>query len=338
MDDVVTAPPEGDATDSGSRRHLLKLAGAAAGGAAIAAVAASAPHASASTGEAILGGRRNSAINMTYLNNGATANGAATSPLTTEPTMMWVDNRASVIDGNGLRGDGHGKGSGLWGVNDNGTDGAGVTASAALGTGLVSQGALGAVQLIASGPAPTTRPAPFVGKARTLETDTDGNLWFCIAASSPAAPAGKWVKLAGPAAAGAFHPISPARVYDSRGNMGATASGAITQTQNRVIPVGDARNLDGTIATPNVVPPGATAMTFNLTVTGTTGAFGYLSMVPGDAASATTSTINWDGPGKSIANGGTVKLDGNRQVKVFCSDPVAVSSTQFILDVTGYYL
>ena len=60
--------------------------------------------------------------------------------------------------------------------------------------------------------------------------------------------------------------------------------------------------------------------------------------MPGDAASFTTSTINWDGPGKSLANGGTVKLDANRQVKVFCSDPAAVSSTEFIIDVTGYYL
>ena len=60
--------------------------------------------------------------------------------------------------------------------------------------------------------------------------------------------------------------------------------------------------------------------------------------MPGDAASATTSTINWDAPGKTLANGGTVKLDANRQVKVFCSDPAAISSTEFILDITGYYL
>ena len=70
--------------------------------------------------------------------------------------MMWVDNRLSVIDGNGLRGDGHGKGTGLWGVNDNGTEGSGVNAFAALGTGVVAQGGLGAVQLVASGPAPAT--------------------------------------------------------------------------------------------------------------------------------------------------------------------------------------
>ena len=338
MDDAGTPTPEGDVMDGGSRRNMLKIAGVAAGGAAIAAIASSAPKVSASTGQAILGGNLNSAANMTYLGNGAAANGGATSPLTTEATLMWVDNRASVIDGNGLRGDGHGKGTGLWGVNDNGTEGSGVNAFAALGTGVVASGGLGAVQLVASGPAPATRPAPFIGKVGTLETDSGGNLWFCIGPSTPATLAGKWVKIAGPASAGAFHPISPARVYDSRGNMGATPAGPIAQTQSRVIPVGDARNLNGTIATPNVVPAGATAITFNLTVTGTTGAFGYLSMVPGDAASATTSTINWDGPGKTLANGGTVKLDANRQVKVFCSDPAAISSTEFILDVTGYYL
>ena len=338
MDDAVTPLPEGDTTEAGSRRNLLKIAGAAAGGAAIAAVAASAPKASAATGEGLVGGAFNLAANITYVRNGTGANGGATPPLTTEATMMWVDNRLSVIDGNGLRGDGHGKGTGLWGVNDNGTEGSGVNAFAALGTGVIAQGGLGAVQLVASGPEPATRPAPFIGKVGTLETDSGGNLWFCIGPSSPATLAGKWIKIAGPASAGAFHPISPARVYDSRGNMGATAAGPIAQTQSRVIPVGDARNLNGTIATPNVVPPGATAITFNLTVTGTTGAFGYLSLVPGDAASFTTSTINWDGPGKSLANGGTIKLDANRQVKVFCSDPAAISSTEFIIDVTGYYL
>ena len=177
---------------------MLKIAGAAAGGAAIAAIASSAPRASASTGDPLVGGGFNLAANITYLRNGTGANGGATSPLTTEATMMWVDNRLSTIDGNGLRGDGHGKGTGLWGVNDNGTEGSGVNAFAALGTGVVATGGLGAVQLVASGPAPATRPAPFIGKVGTLETDTAGNLWFCIGPSSPATLAGKWIKIAGP--------------------------------------------------------------------------------------------------------------------------------------------
>ena len=71
MDDAVTPLPEGDTTEAGSRRNLLKIAGAAAGGAAIAAVASSAPRASAATNEALVGGAFNFAANITYLRNGA---------------------------------------------------------------------------------------------------------------------------------------------------------------------------------------------------------------------------------------------------------------------------
>ena len=60
MDEAVTPMPEGDETDAGSRRNLLKIAGAAAGGAAIAAVASNAPKVSATTGHALLGGKSTS--------------------------------------------------------------------------------------------------------------------------------------------------------------------------------------------------------------------------------------------------------------------------------------
>ena len=274
MEDANTPMPEGDETDAGSRRNLLKIAGAAAGGAAIAAIAANSPKVSATTGQPLATGQAELRANPTYLGNGAGANGGATNPLTTEATMMWVDNRLSVIDGNGLRGDGHGKGTGLWGVNDNGTEGSGVNAFAALGTGVVAQGGLGAVQLVASGPAPATRPAPFIGKLGTLETDTGGNLWFCIGPSSPAALAGKLDQDRRAGFGGCIpSDLAGRRVRQPR-EHGRNTLGADCSTQSRVIPVGHARNLNGTVATPGVVPAGATAITFNLTVTGTTGAFG----------------------------------------------------------------
>ena len=83
-----------------------------------------------------------------------------------------------------------------------------------------------------------------------------------------------------------------------------------------------------------VVPPGATAITFNLTVTDTTG-LGFAAVAPGDAASTDTSTINWTAAGMVVANATMVQLDTARQVKVFVGGTPG-ASTHFIIDVTGY--
>lgn len=62
---------------------------------------------------------------------------------------------------------------------------------------------------------------------------------------------------------------------------------------------------------------------------------GYLFVVPGDATASNGSSINWFGPNQDPANGLTAKLDANRQVQVFCGGD---SATDFMIDVTGYYL
>jgi hypothetical protein len=100
-----------------------------------------------------------------------------------------------------------------------------------------------------------------------------------------------------------------------------------------LVSVKDARNSSGAVTTPDVVPAGATAITFNLTVTGATGP-NFLSVGPGDVVSLATSNINFP-VSDDRANGGVVKLDANRQVKVFNGDQPG--STHFIIDVTGYY-
>jgi hypothetical protein len=125
-----------------------------------------------------------------------------------------------------------------------------------------------------------------------------------------------------------FVPITPARVYDSR-----SGDGVLSRNSSRLVSIKDARNSSGAVTTPNVVPAGATAITFNLTVTGATGP-NFLSVGPGDIGSLATSNINFP-VSDDRANGGVVKLDANRQVKVFNGDQPG--STHFILDVTGYY-
>jgi hypothetical protein len=137
-----------------------------------------------------------------------------------------------------------------------------------------------------------------------------------------------WVCRIGYVAPPTFVPITPARVYDSR-----SGDGVLSRNSSRLVSVKDARNSGGGVTTPDVVPAGATAITFNLTVTGATGP-NFLSVGPGDVTSLATSNINFP-VSDDRANGGVVKLDANRQVKVFNGDQPG--STHFIIDATGYY-
>ena len=117
-----------------------------------------------------------------------------------------------------------------------------------------------------------------------------------------------------------FHPMLQQRVYDSRTNGGPVSAGA-----PRLIDLGDA-----------VVPPEATAVAYNLTVTGQT-ASGFASVVPADTPDSwlpAASTINWVRPVQTIANGYVGKTSDGA-VKVFVG---GTGSAQVIVDVVGYYV
>ncbi len=160
--------------------------------------------------------------------------------------------------------------------------------------------------------------------------DDNSDLWYCRVGGTP----GQWVKLAGLSTAGQLHPITPARVYDSRFMWAVTAGvGPLVPGEGRTIYVGDAYVVNS--STPSiwdVVPNGATAIAYNLTIA-ETGPAGYLSVNPGDAPSITASSINWSAPGTVLANASVVKLDEFRQLRVFCQG----SPTHAIIDVVGYY-
>jgi len=162
-----------------------------------------------------------------------------------------------------------------------------------------------------------------------ITVDDNDDVWVCVGSGSP----GKWRKIAGPDSAGAFHPIEPARAFDSR-RAATPNSGKFGGNTNRVISIKDGRNVTtGTVSVADVVPNWATAVTYNVTITETVGG-GFVYVAPGDAGSITASSVNWSTAGATIANAGTVKLDGNRRVKVFC----AANACHVILDITGYYL
>jgi hypothetical protein len=166
-----------------------------------------------------------------------------------------------------------------------------------------------------------------------LYADFDGTLWFAV----PATPAGtgvRWVKLAGTAAAGAYHAITPSRAYDSR-KTAYPISGPLAPNTSRVVSLADSHTTEGALITANVVPVGATAAEVNLTVSSPTNK-NFLAVAAGNAASTPTSLLNWDLGVTQIANSITVPLDASRQIKVFCGDQAG--STDFIVDVFGFYL
>ena len=163
-----------------------------------------------------------------------------------------------------------------------------------------------------------------------------GDLWFNT--FDDAGDNARWRKLAGPASAGTFHAITPFRAYDSRAT--APAPGVLATGSNRTMSIKDARDGSGAVLQSNVVPPGATAVTANVTVTNTTSNSyfgGFLCINPGGNTTMATSTINWFGSDQKLANGVTLTLDADRQVTVVCGGPDG-AGTNFIIDVCGYYL
>ena len=311
------------ATGTSSRRDVFKLAGGVAVGALAGSVLTGrAQPAAASTGQTLLLGNAQFASNMTYIGNSASGVQTTSNPLSTERTMFWADNRAATIDSVGIRGDGRGPtGVGLWGNSD--FSGIGVLANG--GVGLQAGGSRAALYLTGSGTAPASRSdAHLVGE---IDIDTSGNVWLCVVAGSP----GTWRKIAGPASAGAFHAVNPVRSYDSRWPGGTV----MTSGSQRLLSMADGHDVTtGVVNAPNTVPVGATAVAYNLTVTGTVGA-GFLAVAPGTASTITASSINWSAAGQNLANGLIVGVDGSRQVRVFSGGG---GSTDFLVDIVGYFL
>jgi hypothetical protein len=202
-----------------------------------------------------------------------------------------------------------------WSKKPNGTGIVGFTGGAGAYGGEFF-GGLAEVRLRPGGAPPLTLAnAHQVGE---LYEDETGGLWLCVAAGTP----GSWRQIAGPTTAGAFTPINPARVHDTRNGGSKLAAG-----EERAVSV------TTSIFGPSVVPVGATAVTMTLTVTQTEGAGGFLSVRPQGAAYQGTSSINWFGAGQNLATTVVSALGGDRQVVVRGGD----ASTHFIVDVVGFY-
>lgn len=117
-----------------------------------------------------------------------------------------------------------------------------------------------------------------------------------------------------------FVPIAPRRAYTSIGGDGPLAGG-----QHRTV------NLQA--GAPDAIPTTATAVAYNVTVTGTSRS-GYLSVAPGGTVAVPAiSSINWGGPSLTLSNAAQVGVV-DRALEVFAGGS---GSTQFLIDIVGYY-
>lgn len=155
--------------------------------------------------------------------------------------------------------------------------------------------------------------------------DSIGDLYQCVADGNP----GTWRRVCGPSTAGAFTAVNPTRVYDSRLSAGRLSGGQdrVTSVANGIDPT------TGTVTVPNLVPQGATAIQYNLSIAETV-ASGFLQVAPGDVSGVTSASINWYSSNQILGNGLTVKLDANRQIRTTARG----GSTHYIIDILGYYL
>ncbi|MEZ5141903.1 MAG: hypothetical protein R2726_05205 [Acidimicrobiales bacterium] len=119
-----------------------------------------------------------------------------------------------------------------------------------------------------------------------------------------------------------FHPLdAPTRILDSRPPP--------EQVGPYGTPWGAGTVREVTVAGAGGVPAGATAVTLNVTVTGTTAA--SLTLWPKGATQPTASNLNWVA-GQTIPNAVTVKVGTDGKVNVFNPS----GSANVIIDVVGY--
>ena len=202
-----------------------------------------------------------------------------------------------------------------WSRKANGTGVVGFTGGAGAYGGEFF-GGLAELRLRPGGAAPITLTNAH--QAGELYEDEAGILWLCVAAGTP----GTWREIGGATSAGAFHPIAPQRVFDSRtGTKLATG-------EERLIPV--SASIAGVA---DVVPVGATAVAATVTVTQTEQQGGFVAIRPDGTAYDGTSSINWWGPGQTLATTVISGLGGDRRLVA----TVGPSATHLLVDVTGYY-
>jgi hypothetical protein len=125
---------------------------------------------------------------------------------------------------------------------------------------------------------------------------------------------------------GLYVPVRPGRAYDSRRVGPVLNAGATVDVAARSAPGG-------------AVPPGSSAVIWNLTATGTTRA-GFMRGWPAGAPEPATSSLNWMSQGNTVANGAIIRPSNNGVLRLRVSAGPGVGPiplTHAVVDVFGYF-
>lgn len=148
---------------------------------------------------------------------------------------------------------------------------------------------------------------------RTITHLGGGGLSFFAVTAEPAGLA---------TAPGTFTPVGPGRILDTRTGVGAPRGS-----------VAASGRIDLQVAGVDGVPADASAVSINVTVTGSSAA-GYLTAFPAGSAAPLASNLNF-GAAETVANMVVTGLGRGGRVSVFNGSS---GPAQVIADVTGYYL
>jgi hypothetical protein len=120
-----------------------------------------------------------------------------------------------------------------------------------------------------------------------------------------------------------FYTLTPCRLADTRNAAGPTGGPALSAGATRTFALGGRCG----------IPATAWAVSVNATVTGPT-APGNLRLFPQGTPVPASSSLNY-AAGQTRANSGVVLLGPAGDLAVFCGQ--ATGTTQFLLDVNGYF-
>jgi len=299
-----------------NRRHMLRGLGVAAAGAAVGGLAFARPAAATDGGNIVIGNSIQTATTPTLLIpttgwNSSPLTGALT--VTNDASFTSVNAALSCITGYADSTQPSGHSIGLFGMS-----------KAGIGAKLD-----GPVPLKLTDNTNSGAPNQGAGTNGQFRVD-DGDLWFCVDDGNATQ---RWRKITGAGVAGAFHPLTPGRVHDSRPAQG--GAGPLGTGLNRTISVANRINpVGGANVQSNFVPALARAVTLNITAVDTVNK-GYFAVNPGGNTVVGASSINWTA-GQTIANGIVASLNGSRQLTIIAGG--AAASSNFIIDITGYYI
>ncbi|MDQ1416037.1 MAG: hypothetical protein QOF81_1650 [Acidimicrobiaceae bacterium] len=130
-------------------------------------------------------------------------------------------------------------------------------------------------------------------------------------------------------APGLYHPLTPARICDSRAAGPGVAANQCQGSGGAAKPL----TVGKTVITAAMagVPTGATAVILNVTVTNTSAA-GFLTVWPEGAGQPVASNLNWSA-NQTVPNRVIVPLGTGRKIDLFNS----TGTTDVVVDVNGYY-